>query len=175
MPYNSLKRQNGFTLIEVILTVAITSLVFTVLLSFFSPRLSLYLRASDEAKLHSELNIINRKIHDELINSTEVQLLDSEPSSFQSGYEYFYLNGNNKLIKVDSFGNNKILNSNIKFEKIDLSLYKRSGDSQNVITILLEGNLENANHEIEFNVLLNNIKGKNESDPKADYLGIKYN
>lgn len=171
MLYNSSKGQEGFTLIEVILTVAITSLVFTVLLSFFSPRLSLYLRASDEANLHSELNIINRKIHDELINSTEVQLLGSEPSSYQSGYKYFYINGNNRLIKVEPSGNTKIVNSNIDFKKFDLSLNKRSGDKQNFVTIELEGKLENADHQIVFNVLLNNIKEKSGSD---SVVGIKY-
>ncbi len=174
MNFNYLRDQKGFTLIEFLLTVTILSIVLLVFASFFGPRFSLYLRASEEANIHSELNILNRKIHDELVNITDIELLTSQPASFQVGYEYYYINGSNKLVKVDASGNDKVVNSNLVFNTFDLSLYKRSGDNQNYITIESEAVLKNADQEMVFNILLNNINDKDESDPNVDYVGIKY-
>ena len=174
MIINNLKKQEGFTLIEILLTVTIMSIVLLVFASFFSPRLSLYLVASDEADIHSELNILNRKIHDELINITEGQLLSSIPGSFQTGYEYYYLNGNNNLVKVDSTGNSNIVNPSLEFSNFEISLHKRSGDEQNYLTVIMDAILDNGDHEMQFNILLNNIKEEASSDPNVDYIGIKY-
>ena len=174
MIMDKFKSRKGFTLIEVLLTVTIMSIVLLVFASFFSPRLSLYLIASDEADIHSELNILNRKIHDELINITEEQLLSSVPGSFQTGYEYYYLNGNNNLVKVDSSGNSNIINPSLEFNNFEISLHKRSGDEQNYVTVTMDAILDNADHEMQFNILLNNIKEEAASDQNVDYIGIKY-
>lgn len=170
----NLKKEDGFTLVELLLTVTITSMVFLIAMSIFAPNFSLYLRASDEAKVHSELNIINRKIHDEIINTTNVQLLKTKPNSFQSGFEYYYLNDDNKLVKVESSGTSNVLHSNLEFNTFELSLYKRSGDNQNYITVSMDAALENADHDMEFNILLNNINDQAESDPNEKYIGVKY-
>ena len=170
----NLKKEDGFTLVELLLTVTITGMVFLIAMSIFAPNLSLYLRASDEAKVHSELNIINRKIHDELINTTSVQLLSTVPNSFQSGFDYYYLNNNNKLVKVDSSGSSNVLHANLEFNTFEISLFKRSGDNQNYVTVSMDAALENADHDMEFDILLNNINDTDESDPNVNYIGIKY-
>jgi prepilin-type N-terminal cleavage/methylation domain-containing protein len=164
------KNNNGFTLIELIVTVAITGLVFVLVISFFGPRISLYNRASSEASIHSELNIINNKIHSKLINTTEVEILDNKPTTFSSGYKYYYINNNNQLVFVDGSGTQNILNNKLKFDTFNVSLYKRP-DEQNYVEIETEAVYDEADHNMDFDILLNNVY---EMDQKLDSVALKF-
>lgn len=164
------KNNSGFTLIELIVTVAITGLVFVLVLSFFSPRMALYNRASSEASINSELNIINTKIHSKLINATEIELLDSQPTTFTSGYKYYYINNNNQVVFVDSSGTQNILNNKLRFDNFNVSLYKRP-DEQNYVEIVTEAVYDEADHNMDFDIILNNIY---EMDQKLDSVAIKF-
>jgi|GEM_PF-2710281 prepilin-type N-terminal cleavage/methylation domain-containing protein len=164
------KNNSGFTLIELIVTVAITGLVFVLVLSFFSPRISLYNRASSEARINSELNLINTKIHSKLINASEIELLDSKPTTFTSGYKYYYINNNNQVVFVDGSGSQNILNNKLKFDTFNVSLYKRP-DEQNYIEIQTEAVYDEADHNMDFDILLNNVY---EMDQKLDSVALKF-
>jgi len=164
------KNNSGFTLIELIVTVAITGLVFVLVLSFFSPRISLYNRASSEASINSELNLINTKIHSKLINASEIELLDSKPTTFTSGYKYYYINNNNQVVFVNNSGVENILNNKLKFDTFNVSLYKRP-DEQNYVEIKTEAVYDEADQNMDFDIILNNIY---EMDQKIDSVAIKF-
>ena len=164
------KNNSGFTLIELIVTVAITGLVFVLVLSFFSPRISLYNRASSEASINSELNIINTKIHSKLINASEIELLDSQPTTFTSGYKYYYINNNNQVVFVNNSGTQNVLNNKLKFDTFNVSLYKRP-DEQNYVEIETEAVYDEADQNMDFDIILNNIY---EMDQKLDSVAIKF-
>ena len=165
-----LKNNKGFTLVEFLVTIAITGLVIVLLMSFFSPRMSLYNRASSEASINTELNIINNKIHSELKNATEIYLLDSQPTSFSNGYKYYYINNKEQVVFIDSSGNQNILNNRLKFKIFNISLYKRV-DDQNYVEIETEAVYDEADYNINFDILLNNIY---EMDQKLDSVALKF-
>lgn len=161
---------DGFTLIEIILTLVIVGVVFAIFTSIFAPNYILYLRASDEAVIHSELNIINTKMHNKLINSSDVEPLDSIPTSFTAGYHYYYINGDSKMEYVSNTGESTILSNDLIFDQFSLSL-KRSTDDQNYIDIYAATTYGKADHEMRFDIMLNNITEQLES---ADNIGVKF-
>ena len=96
--------KSGFTLIEVLIVVAITVIVLTMLYSSFSQLITVKRRVETENELIQEANTILLKMRHDLVNAFPRGNINSEVSS-PSAYSYFTgrLEGDNSRIVFTSF------------------------------------------------------------------------
>lgn len=96
--------KSGFTLIEVLVVVAITVIVLTMLYSSFSQLVTAKRRVETENELIQEANTILLKMRHDLVNAFPRGNINSEVSS-PSSYSYFTgrLEGGNSRIVFTSF------------------------------------------------------------------------
>ena len=96
--------KSGFTLIEVLITVAITVIVLTMLYSSFSQLITAKRRVETENELIQEANTILLKMRHDLVNVFPRGNINSQTSS-PSAYPYFTgrLEGDNSRIVFTSF------------------------------------------------------------------------
>ena len=96
--------KSGFTLIEVLIVVAITVIVLTMLYSSFSQLVTVKRRVEAENELIQEANTILLKMRHDLVNAFPRGSINSKVSS-PSAYSYFTgrLEGDNSRIVFTSF------------------------------------------------------------------------
>lgn len=96
--------KSGFTLIEVLIVVAITVIVLTMLYSSFSQLITVKRRVEAENELIQEANTILLKMRHDLVNAFPRGSINSKVSS-PSAYSYFTgrLEGDNSRIVFTSF------------------------------------------------------------------------
>lgn len=96
--------KNGFTLIEVLIVVAITVIVLTMLYSSFSQLITAKRRVETENELIHEANTVLLKMRHDLVNAFPRGSVNSRVSS-PSAYSYFTgrLEGDNSRIVFTSF------------------------------------------------------------------------
>ena len=96
--------KSGFTLVEVLIVVAITVVVLTMLYSSFSQLITVKRRVETENELIQEANTILLKMRHDLVNAFPRGSINSKVSS-PSAYSYFTgrLEGDNSRIVFTSF------------------------------------------------------------------------
>lgn len=153
-------RNEGFSLIEIIVAIAILGIVSAAALSFLANSFELFNSAFDQVETQRDLRHISRYITKELQNSYNVSLYDFISSSEinTKKFDYIYLDQSKKIIHIKQ---NKIgLIKNKKEIYLDDSYqynlkFESNGKNSRIVYYFLENT--NNNYQIESNIFLQNV------------------
>lgn len=86
-------KQDGFTVIEVLLAVFLTVIVLGVIINFFLSSQSMYNKAQERVDAQSQLRLNMDHLKEELSFAGEVTIYENVPAEgdFLDGYAYFYV------------------------------------------------------------------------------------
>lgn len=130
--------ERGFTLAEVLIALALISIVFAGIYFFSLPGQRLYYRGSTQVELHESLRLVAERIIRELRFAREVELLPSgwDPASASTEeYSYIYFDAAKRMvILLDSAGarplSDPLVSALIFSDKGSILLFTLTGESR---------------------------------------------
>ncbi|KUO50587.1 MAG: hypothetical protein APF76_08035 [Desulfitibacter sp. BRH_c19] len=171
------KSEKGFSLIELILTLALLGIVLAVGYNFFFFGQRSFAMGEAQSVIQSSARNTAAIITKDLRNATEITLLESNPSIVPDDKRAFYLDGNiiyqkvgtSNLYQTEAF----LASDGLSFKLSEINLsdkYKRY-----VLTFTIIGEKEGKSYEIVSNILLNNAKILGDSlDNTKNFIAIEY-
>lgn len=159
-------RKNGFTLVELIIFLALLGVVLTIGYRIFFSGQNTYAMGSDQYQLQSEIRKAGDFIIDEVRNATEIDIINT-PFFAQTGYGYIYLH-DSKIIHEYSGGTRNITDSLVKDE--DVFSIRKDSDNRNYLCIDMTGTLNGNTYNLSTEILLKNVVNKSPQSGKV----IKY-
>lgn len=161
-----MKKQDGFTLMEIIVTIGIMSIVITMIFSFLEFNLGTLSYGSDQIAQSSNLRLTALKTTEEIRNVTDVELLNNQVAATLD--KVIILENNALVIKEGSTTHNLsgggINSVHFAMEKVNERY-------------VLEINLQSQDQAFETQILLNNIQldDINQGDPDGSpYTVLSY-
>ncbi len=150
--------RKGITLIEILIVIAISSILIILTTSIFGVNLNVFNFISYEKEVHDYLRNAEDTIMASIRNAEELQILDNKPTTFDTEYNYLYSeNGGVYFVKVGGENVNITKNAEEDFKII----FTKSSD----LLLSIEINSElNSNHNKNTDVMLKNLKDKIETE-----------
>ncbi|MFW6022192.1 MAG: PilW family protein [Halanaerobiaceae bacterium] len=143
------KKQDGFTLVELLISLAISGILMTLIGSLYISYFSTYDKIQDMSSIQQDISVIDMAINKELRNAVNIDLLSSLPES-RDGTSYIYVSKNNIFIETpdwtNSFGTNNI--ESLKFNIINSNL--SNPDNKYILEYTI-------NNKYTSTILLNNV------------------
>lgn len=149
---NAWKNTRGFTLVEVIVSMAILSLVVLMILSYFDYNLNAFRKGNEALDEQSNLRLTSFHLTDEFRNIGYVDLLETAPDSSTVAAttdDFLYLNADGIASRVDASSDVGLSTSPMQ----DMSFSLRKSGEKYFLGITLSGEHDTFSTE----VLLNNI------------------
>ncbi len=144
--------KQGFTLIEVLATVAIVGLLLSAMYSFVIMSNKMYRSGSDKNDLHYDLRIASERITREVRFAKSLELLDSwNPADAEPGYRYIYFDEVNNVVVFVNGEGEQLFSGNF----ISGLVFKLDG---NTLNFKLEAAKRTFTYKLESSVLLLNLK-----------------
>jgi len=144
--------KQGFTLIEVLATVAIVGLLLSAMYSFVIMSNKMYHSGSDKNDLHYDLRIASEKITREVRFAKSLELLDSwNPEDAEPGYRYIYIDQVNNVVVFVNEEGGQLFSGNF----ISGLAFELDG---NTLNFKLEAVRKTSTFKLESSVLLLNLK-----------------
>lgn len=159
-------RKKGFTLVELIIFLALLGVVLTIGYRIFFSGQNTYAMGSDQYQLQSEIRKAGDFIIDEVRNATEIDIINT-PFFPQTGYGYIYLH-DSKIVYEYSGGTRNITDSLVKDENV-FSI-RKDPDNRNFLCIDMTGTLNGNTYNLSTEILLKNVVNKSPQSGKV----IKY-
>jgi prepilin-type N-terminal cleavage/methylation domain-containing protein len=134
-----LNSEKGFTLIEVVLVLALASLVFLIIYSIYSTSIAVYQKTEEQIDAQSQFRLVIGILEKEVGTATEVELLhmDEVPDPVPPGYKCIYV----KTDGVQGYFCSKTEDGEKEYVTPyplkDLSMKFRQGTSKNVLEVFL--------------------------------------
>ncbi len=140
--------KKGLTLIEVMIAIAILSIIIAALATAFGTNMSIFRNTSREKIAIDNLRTIEGFIAQKVVNAEELEILENIPNTFERDYEYIYsLNGD--IFHVNSSGSERELTDNSD-ETFDILFTKLS---EKLLGIYAEATTNSSNNKsIEVNI-----------------------
>jgi uncharacterized repeat protein (TIGR02543 family)/prepilin-type N-terminal cleavage/methylation domain-containing protein len=88
-----IRKKHGFTLVEIIISIAIMGIVLMTIFSFYNFGSNTFIRGKDEYAAQSTARLANDYIFDQLRLATTASLSNSNPGTLDDDYSYFYVTG----------------------------------------------------------------------------------
>lgn len=155
-----LRNSRGVTLIELIIALALLSMVLAVGYNYYFFENKTYTIGSNQSNVQRDIRLASDFITREVRNAIELELVSSP--TIGDGYNYIYLNGlvlmHDSTPKTDPI----ISQLELKIKKVD--------NNKNYLEFIIQGNEGEQTYKINTKVQLNNIKGKSQ----IQNLAIKY-
>ena len=143
-----IKKEDGFTLTEIIVTIGIMSIVITMIFSFLEFNLGTLSYGSDQIAQSSNLRLTALKTTEEIRNVFKVELLD-DADTVEAGHKSIGLESNALVIKDGA--TTKYLSGD-GIGSVHFSIHEEHN------RYVLEIILQSQDQRFETQVLLNNIK-----------------
>lgn len=173
---NKFFKDEGMTLIELALTIAIISIIIIFIFSFFQFNYSTFNKSNDRYNIQTSLNNVSRMVEEELQFVTDVKiykdLMDTEEFNSDKNYIYFEENTEGNAIKIKKIGeDSKTIIGNdlvsitelqfkLKDNLLDFSFKVQSLKNKSVynidsaiVLLNFEGNIESKGVVIEYDIL----------------------
>lgn len=148
------KTQHGFTLIELVVTIAILGIVSLLIYQFFSFGTLAFGRGSDKFDLQTELRLVSDYITEEIRFADQVEVLPALPGTFDPSIKYLYVNAAHRLILVE---NGTSSNQSEPFIQPNPQMFTLSSNqNRNTISYELAGHYRHENYELQSEAFLNN-------------------
>lgn len=152
---------HGFTLIEIIIALALVGIILTVLSSQFSFSLFTFSKGEAQSQIQFETRMAASDISSKVRNSIEIALLDgySQPT-FNGDYEYFIIDGNElKHVYFDNSVKEQTLSDKIDQanSSFNITFHKNRYFLHFTLTTLENHMRGTQKYDISTSVLLNNI------------------
>ncbi|PKM69122.1 MAG: hypothetical protein CVU95_00635 [Firmicutes bacterium HGW-Firmicutes-2] len=160
-----IKKQDGFTLTEIIVTIGIMSIVITMIFSFLEFNLGTLSYGSDQVAQSSNLRLTALKVTEEIRNVFKVELLN-HADGVEAGHKSISLEGNTLVIKEGS--TTKYLSGD-GINSVQFAIHEENK------RYILEIKLQSQDQVFETQVLLNNILDKDDDILKGEVDGSLYN
>ncbi len=91
--------QNGLTVMELLIAIAIIGVVFTLVASFFKVSVEVYDEGHRQTEEQHAVRLATDFVTRELRNATTIEIIDTAPDSGSPEEFYIYVSNNNKLVK----------------------------------------------------------------------------
>ena len=143
-----IKKEEGFTLTEIIVTIGIMSIVITMIFSFLEFNVGTLSYGSDQIAQSSNLRLAALKTTEEIRNIFKVELL-SDSDTAKSGHKVILLENNALVIKDGS--TTKYLSGD-GIESVHFAIHEENN------RFVLEIMLQSQDQSFDTQVLLNNIR-----------------
>lgn len=160
-----IKKQDGFTLMEIIVTIGIMSIVITMIFSFLEFNLGTLSYGSDQIAQSSNLRLTALKTTEEIRNIFKVELLNNAEVA-EPGHKSILLENNALVIKEGS--TTKYL-SGEGINSVQFAIQEENN------RYILEIKLQSQDQSFDTQVLLNNILDKDDDVLKGEVDGSPYN
>ncbi len=160
------KYKKGFTLIELMVSIAIASIIVLMLYSIFNYNLKAFNKASDAMDEQANLRLVSYKLTNQLRNIGYIDLDNDVTPPVSPTDSYIYLDSNQ--IKLTNAGGTSTFAENI-ISDVEFGL-KRNELERYVLTVHVKGDV----HSYTTDILLNNIVDDSQfkdSDSVADLIG----
>ncbi len=157
---NNLPKNQGLTLLELILTIALLGIVSLLVFSFFQFNYNTFNKSVDKYDVQSNLNSCRRKIEGELKFATEINIYE-ERNSFKLDKNYIFLDEN--TIKLQT-SDGKLVNlseGNILANSLQ---FKQKG---NLLNLKLEAKINNEIFITDLSIELLNILDSNTDEKEG--------
>lgn len=155
-----MKNNKGFTLVELILTVALLGVVVTLASSmlFFGNRT--FTNTNNQRELQSDMRLVTNFIEREVQNASNLQILETLPGTLDNSRRYIYINNDKVMFKAE---NQSAVEIPTTFDEIDYDVdFTKSGNT--VVEYDLEGNLSGTEFHFVSEIEVRNLKGVREID-----------
>ncbi|MBN2796275.1 MAG: type II secretion system protein [Clostridia bacterium] len=159
--------KKGFTLIELVVIMALFSVVMLVGMSFLIGSKNSFQRSQDASEIHYEVRKASDYIRDEIRNADfiEIGLIPSTPDPF---FDYLYVSSGQLIHVVNGVAYTKTLD--ILIDDANMFLIEQALNGNNAITYTIDASLSSSVGTRTYNapttIHLNNI---------TDYLGKRGN
>lgn len=158
-----LDNNKGFTLIEILVAIAILGVVSAAILGFLVNSFDFFNQASDKVEVQRDLRPVSKYITTQIRNSTDVSIYNSVADANFSKeksktYNYIYLNTQGKIIHLknsppDSFPVETEISLNAGYE---YSLNFQRGQNGKIIHYKIKN--KNKDYVVESNIFLQNAE-----------------
>ncbi len=159
--------QNGLTVMELLIAIAIIGVVFTLVASFFKVSVEVYDEGHRQTEEQHAVRLATDFVTRELRNATTIEIIDTAPDSGSPEEFYIYVNNNNKLVKYVTDTDTE---TTYTIGDLDDVAYNFAV-SGSFLTVEFSSRVEASDpaFELETEVLLNNVS--NAPDDSGKYLG----
>ncbi len=165
--YNRTLKIKGFTLVEVIVTVALVSVVFAAIFSFFFFQTSTYSHGSDKSQIQTEIRLASDFISKELRYATKVSVATPSDSSL---YNRLYIQDNKLMFQPA--GGTAIEKSSDIFDPADFSVDIAGIGGEFIINYSLHGTKNKSDYTIRSSVVMKNISTTNNENGNQIYYQL---
>lgn len=162
----------GLTMIEVIIVLAIFSVVATLGfdLFFFSNRL--FEKGTDQFSVQSNVRLSSFSVSESIRYSNEISIESDKPDTFEDPYSYIYYNSTDKTIVlsyINELGNrvNRVLGSEVTSLNFDKS-------ANQLISMSITGNKNSQDYDITKEIGLPNLEIQNASITGTTGTALKF-
>lgn len=160
---NKFRRNAGFTLVELVVVMALTLVVLGLVYSFFHFTNTSFVRGGDKFQLQTNLNTASNFVIEELRNVTEIEIVTA-PADDESQYIYV----ENKILKHRKAGTVTDKSEDIFKSDSDLLFtIKDNTKGRYYVKIVINGNRGSENYSLSTEILLNNISSATELSGSA--------
>jgi len=159
--------QNGLTVMELLIAIAIIGVVFTLVASFFKVSVEIYDEGHRQTEEQHAVRLATDFVTRELRNATTIEIIDTAPDSGSPEEFYIYVSNNNKLVKYVTDTDTE---TTYTIGDLDDVAYNFAV-SGSFLTVEFSSRVEASDPAFELvtEVLLNNIS--NAPDDSGKYLG----
>ncbi|MCF6460071.1 hypothetical protein C3E88_03270 [Clostridium sp. Cult3] len=157
---NNLPKNQGLTLLELILTIALLGIVSLLVFSFFQFNYNTFNKSVDKYDVQSNLNSCRRKIEGELKFATEINIYE-ERNSFKLDKNYIFLDENTIKLQTSDGKLVNLLEGNILANSLQ---FKQKG---NLLNLKLEAKINNEIFITDLSIELLNILDSNTDEKEG--------
>ena len=151
--------KKGFTLVELIVIIALFAVVMSVGMSFLIGSKESFERSQEASEIHGQVRRASDYIRDEVRNAVEISL-EALPLTVDITYEYLYVE-NGYLVHVEG-GVSETLSSDILIDNISMFSISQTNNGRNVLNYTIEAfidsNVGDRSYDAATSVHLNNIQ-----------------
>jgi len=149
-------RKSGFTLIEIVVTLAVASILAAMIFQIFSSVYSVYRKINDMAEYQSYAQVIMIRIKNELKYADSVTIENDIPASIVPGNRYIYVTDGTPQLNVGNSSSDAVsiakLSSGFSAELI----FTKSSDKSIRVSVSIK-NKGTIVYNLDADVYLNNI------------------
>ncbi|MCK8058899.1 MULTISPECIES: PilW family protein [unclassified Fusibacter] len=176
-------RTKGLTLIELIVVIAILSIVVTAVFSFFNFEQKMFFKTTDRFDVQSDTRLILLKATKELRNCSELELIEIDKAldeiDVNTAYNYAIISGDGSVkfyeyTTTPSIGYVTSSSGSYVDDTLTSSYFSRVNGS--TLKLSISQTLNNETYSLESEILLNNltISGASQIPVTDDQLAVKY-
>lgn len=153
-----MKTKKGFTLMEVIITIALLGIILSVLYNILFFQIKTFSMSDKKSVAQSDVRYISDFIANEVRYATNIEILQAMPSTPDVNYKYLYVN--NDEVYYKGYGTFPAKKLNIEDRKPSYNL-SFSADDESIVNFALEADDEKFKLESSINLINTKITASN--------------